>query len=120
MARAIHAAIEEPERLTFHDQCALNIAFSGRVTPLPESFNHFVRPALATSLGDAVVAHYLERPKPWDSLYPATNAGPWLNELSVLSSLVGPALMGDLLRSQFRAPGPQRDGLGLHWLDSGL
>ena len=113
--------MEEPERLTFHDQCALNLAFSGRVASLPESFNHYVRPAIATSMGnDAVVAHYLERPKPWDALYPATNAGPWLSELSALSSALGPTLMADLLRSQFRAHGTQRDGLGLDWPDSGL
>jgi lipopolysaccharide biosynthesis glycosyltransferase len=120
LARAIHAATEEPELLTFHDQCALNLGFSGLVSPLPESFNHFVRPAIAASLSNAVVAHYLERPKPWDALYPATNAGPWLSEFSALSSLVGPTLMADLLRSQFRALGPQRDGLGLDWPDSGL
>jgi lipopolysaccharide biosynthesis glycosyltransferase len=65
---AIRIAEREPERLVFHDQCALNIAFSGRVASLPTAYNFYLRPARERNgyLEDAVILHFLDTPKPWD------------------------------------------------------
>jgi len=69
--RAVAAAEDGGRTLIYHDQCALNLGFDGLVDPLPRRFNHFVRPAGAEpGEADAVVLHYLDRPKPWDAFYP--------------------------------------------------
>jgi lipopolysaccharide biosynthesis glycosyltransferase len=99
--RAIHLALEEPERLMFHDQCALNLAFAGQVVPLEETYNRFIRPQNGTAWGSSVVTHYLERPKPWDPLYPTGNCAQWFDELAAVSPILGPDHMSTLLGSQF-------------------
>jgi len=70
--RALSAATDPAVPLLFHDQCALNIGFDGLAGELPPPFNHYVRPDRRDdgSTQDAVVVHYLDRPKPWDPLYP--------------------------------------------------
>jgi lipopolysaccharide biosynthesis glycosyltransferase len=68
---AIRLAECEPEKLVFHDQCALNIAFFGRTIMLDARFNYFLRPARPEN-GDysgAALLHYLDKPKPWDVTY---------------------------------------------------
>lgn len=90
MRRALDIARSEPERLSYVDQCALNLAFAGQVTALPETFNCFVRSNSALTSGDhdAVVQHYLGRPKPWNTAYPSANALRWLREFEALSEVV--------------------------------
>lgn len=69
---AIAAAIDPDVQLIFQDQCALNIAFDTRMSELPERFNYFNPPSVSgddISQTDAVIVHFLDRPKPWDSLY---------------------------------------------------
>jgi lipopolysaccharide biosynthesis glycosyltransferase len=99
--RAIHLALEEPERLMFHDQCALNLAFAGKVAPLDETFNRFVRPQNAATGDSPVVLHYLERPKPWDPLYPTINCQRWMDELVGLSTVLDPRHISAMLGLQF-------------------
>jgi len=64
--RAIQLAETEPERLVFHDQCALNIAF--RAGELAPQWNFFLRPFREDNgrIQDGILLHYLDRPKPWD------------------------------------------------------
>ncbi len=72
LARAIGLAEHEPTRLTFHDQCALNIGFAGQVGALAANLNHFLRPHRAdTAEGSekAIMLHYVDRPKPWDTAF---------------------------------------------------
>lgn len=66
LTRAIALAETEPDRLIFHDQCALNIAF--QAAELAPQWNHFLRPfrPLNAPVQDAILLHYLDRPKPWD------------------------------------------------------
>jgi lipopolysaccharide biosynthesis glycosyltransferase len=101
--RAIDVALHEAELLTFHDQCALNLAFAKRVAYLPDRFNYFVRPCedLPAAISEPVIRHFLDRPKPWDPIYATANCGPWLRELSSLGRLLGPALMKQLLGRQY-------------------
>jgi lipopolysaccharide biosynthesis glycosyltransferase/tetratricopeptide (TPR) repeat protein len=69
LQQAIWLSEHEPARLTFHDQCALNIAFIGRAGLLQERLNFFLRPNKPDALEgieDAVLLHFLDRPKPWD------------------------------------------------------
>jgi lipopolysaccharide biosynthesis glycosyltransferase len=70
--RAIANALDPTIKLIFQDQCALNIAFDQCWAALPSKYNFYVPPnmcSLATAPSEAVVIHYLDRPKPWDSLY---------------------------------------------------
>ncbi len=70
--KAIAAAIDPDVLLIFQDQCALNIAFDTKMAELPERFNYFNPPSVSgdgISATDAVIVHFLDRPKPWDSLY---------------------------------------------------
>lgn len=65
---AVRLSEAEQERLIYHDQCALNIAFKNRVRFLEPQFNHFMRPHRPDN-GDydsAVFVHFLDKPKPWD------------------------------------------------------
>jgi lipopolysaccharide biosynthesis glycosyltransferase len=69
LQQAIWLSEREPERLTFHDQCALNIAFKGRAGLLDSRLNFFLRPNRpdeTEGIEEAVMLHYLDRPKPWD------------------------------------------------------
>jgi lipopolysaccharide biosynthesis glycosyltransferase len=65
---AIRVAEREPERLVFHDQCAINIAFRARMAPLPPRYNFFLRPSRARNghIEEGVLLHFLDKPKPWD------------------------------------------------------
>ena len=70
--RAIAAAIDPDVNLIFQDQCALNIAFDMNMGQLPDRYNYFNPPSVSgdgISASDAVIVHFLDRPKPWDSLY---------------------------------------------------
>ena len=70
--KAIAAAIDPDVNLIFQDQCALNIAFDLNMAQLPDRFNYFNPPTVSgdgISASDAVIVHFLDRPKPWDSLY---------------------------------------------------
>ena len=102
ISRAIDLVLSEPERLMFHDQCALNLSFAGLVEPLPETLNHFVRPQNPSTNRSPVVLHYLERPKPWDPLYPTVNCRRWFEELASLATGVESEHIARMLALQFR------------------
>jgi lipopolysaccharide biosynthesis glycosyltransferase/tetratricopeptide (TPR) repeat protein len=94
IADQLHDAIWQSEnagpRLTFHDQCALNIAFSGWIKHLPEQFNTFLRPFKVhdKELTDGVLLHYLDRPKPWDSTFAGTHRQPWVLAATVVKAIL--------------------------------
>lgn len=75
---AIRVAIDTDVKLFFHDQCALNIGFDGRAGQLSAMFNYFITPdkTFSDESTESVILHYLDRPKPWDSLY-RRNADEW-------------------------------------------
>ena len=68
---AIRVCEHEPTRLFFHDQCALNIAFAGKVRYLPIEYNYFLRPHRVNNgdVSSALLLHFLDQPKPWDVAY---------------------------------------------------
>jgi len=100
---AIDFAVSRSELLTFLDQCALNGAFYGGVSFLPEEFNYFVRPAvpLERFVAEPLVWHFLESPKPWDPLYATHNGDRWYQEFVGLADCVGFRCLRELLGSQF-------------------
>ncbi len=88
---AIAYALDPAAPKNFHDQCALNKGFDGLYDPLPQLYNCYCSPQGADSpprQGDAVVVHYLDRPKPWDSLY-RKDASEWFMWHDVLRSISG-------------------------------
>jgi lipopolysaccharide biosynthesis glycosyltransferase len=103
---SIEIAVREPEKLTFLDQCALNIAFAGKVMPLEDRHNFYVRPPddVDPKL-KPVVRHFLTRWKPWDPTYPSKNSQPWLKELSKLGGVVAPDDLRRLLSAQYASAG---------------
>jgi lipopolysaccharide biosynthesis glycosyltransferase/Flp pilus assembly protein TadD len=103
LREAIETSVRHPNLLTFLDQCALNMAFQAKVAPLPEPFNVFVRQHtdLRSEPTDAVVTHFLARPKPWDPMYATSNCRRWIEELAALRQVVGAEWLGPLLSLQF-------------------
>lgn len=102
LQHSIEFAVNQQHLLTFLDQCALNVAFRGQVTGLPAPFNFFMRATdTDVDLSQAVITHYLARPKPWDTMYPNGRCLIWLEEFAAMSQLTGPALAQRLYLSQF-------------------
>ena len=103
LLRAVDMAQNQQEMLTFLDQCALNVAFKDRVCLLPQHFNAFVRER--TAPGDAgdqpVIWHYLDRPKPWDPVYDGAIGARWLEEFSIMATVLAPEQVAALMRPQF-------------------
>lgn len=87
--RAIAAAIDPDVTLIFQDQCALNIAFDLNMSELPPRFNYFNPPSVSgdgIAATDAVIVHFLDRPKPWDSLY-RRRAREWFEWFDLVETL---------------------------------
>jgi lipopolysaccharide biosynthesis glycosyltransferase len=96
LKEAERLAEREPQRLIFQDQCALNLAFKGTVEPLPADYNYFVAPNKASAFGsvergEPKLVHTLDRPKPWDSLYPHGTSVQrlWINAVRSVSRIAG-------------------------------
>jgi lipopolysaccharide biosynthesis glycosyltransferase len=90
---AIWQAENGGPRLTFHDQCALNIAFAGQIAHLPSRFNYYLRPFKhygENDLRDGTLLHYLDRPKPWDSGCNFSHRHPWTAAAHTVRTLVSP------------------------------
>ncbi len=104
--RAVEIAVTQPTRLTFLDQCALNLAFRGRFQPLPGRFNAYLRASDETGVSpaDATIIHFLSAPKPWDPMYGSGHCLPWLDEFSAMSRLVDARLLRRLLAPLYPAP----------------
>jgi lipopolysaccharide biosynthesis glycosyltransferase len=96
LERAVLVAELEPERLVFHDQCALNIAFAGATLLIEERFNHFLRPHRDDN-GDpsaSALVHFLDRPKPWDVTYVREYRAGWVAAAGMVRALLSPADYG--------------------------
>lgn len=88
---AIDHAQDPAIELVYHDQCALNRAFNRRTCVLPDAFNYMLstdRSGDDVSSGEAVILHFLDRPKPWDSMY-GTTAREWFSCYRVVQGLIG-------------------------------
>jgi lipopolysaccharide biosynthesis glycosyltransferase len=110
LGHTIDIALHNHEKLTFVDQCALNIAFQGRFAVLPGECNTFLRPNddLQFVAAKPVVLHYLEQPKPWDPGYPSINCQRWITDFAALSQIVEPDRLNRLLAVQFKRAGARR------------
>jgi len=96
IGRAIDIAIESATNpdveLIFQDQCALNRGFDELNAELPERFNYFIPPSTSGDgipATDAVIVHFLDRPKPWDSLY-RRRAREWFDWFDIVEGLCEP------------------------------
>jgi lipopolysaccharide biosynthesis glycosyltransferase len=87
---AIRISEREPERLVFHDQCALNIAFQGRVATLQPRFNFFLRPSRDRNghIEDGLLLHFLDKPKPWDITFDRSYREEWRVWALVLGTIL--------------------------------
>jgi lipopolysaccharide biosynthesis glycosyltransferase len=87
---AIEHAQDPQVELVYHDQCALNRAFNRRTCPLPDRFNYLLstdRSGDAVPPDEAVILHFLDRPKPWDSMYGVT-AREWFSYYRMVQALI--------------------------------
>ncbi len=89
---AIHITEHEPDRLSFHDQCALNISFAAKVHPLPSEFNFFIRPFRSDNgaIGSGRLLHFLDKPKPWDVSYTREYRCLWSRHADLVKMLLDP------------------------------
>lgn len=91
LAGAIRCATDPNAVRLFQDQCALNVGFQMAHDPLPEAFNYFHAPRLSGGERDdrreAVIVHYIDRPKPWDSLY-RRDAKEWFGWYDLVQSII--------------------------------
>lgn len=96
---AITLSETAPERLVFHDQCALNIAFHPRAAALPATWNFFLRPFRADNgaVQDRVLLHYLDKPKPWDLSFWRDYREEWRVWALILGQSLPPDLFTALL-----------------------
>lgn len=93
-------AIVNPEtKLYFQDQCALNIGFKRNYEPLRTSYNYFVKSDGDGDIGDAVVIHFIDRPKPWDPAYPGAICRLWYSYWRRLSRHIGSKAALELYRN---------------------
>jgi lipopolysaccharide biosynthesis glycosyltransferase len=102
--RAIAVAENEPQRLIFHDQCALNIAFRGEILPLPPRYNFFLRPSRERNgyIEDGILLHFVDRPKPWDVVFDRTYREEWRVWALMLGTLVPQGLYIDVFSAANR------------------
>jgi tetratricopeptide (TPR) repeat protein len=113
LRHAIEISLNQKHLLTFHDQCAFNLAFHDMFATLPEVFNLYVRQetevdALPTN---PVIRHFLQRPKPWDPMYSSANCTPWLEEFAALRQVLDSSRLRRLLAVLFPV-GPSADSHG--------
>lgn len=96
--RSIDAVIGDSDTLLFHDQCALNIGFKGKVNYLPIQYNFFAPPSITEADFDeeAKVLHFLDRPKPWEPEYDHWVGTDWLKAFEDFVPLIGRGLAGKL------------------------
>jgi UDP-glucose:(glucosyl)LPS alpha-1,3-glucosyltransferase len=90
LGRAIHLSEQESDRLVFHDQCALNIAFAKRVRYLEPRYNYFLRPHRPDNgdFSSATLLHFLDKPKPWDVSYRREYRVLWLRYAEIVRMLL--------------------------------
>ncbi len=95
---AIRISEQESERLVFHDQCALNIAFQGRTAPLPSRYNFYLRPSRERNgyIEDGAILHFLDKPKPWDIIFDRSYREEWRVWALMLGSILPQALYVDI------------------------
>lgn len=113
LRHAIEISLTQKHLLTFHDQCAFNLAFQDIFAALPEAFNLYVRQETEVDALPAspVIRHFLQRPKPWDPMYSSVNCTPWLEEFAALGQFVGPGELRQLLALLIPV-GPRADSHG--------
>jgi lipopolysaccharide biosynthesis glycosyltransferase len=87
---ALRISETEPERLVFHDQCALNLAFAGKVNFLESRFNFFLRPHRPDNgdFSEAILLHFLDKPKPWDISYSREYRAIWIRYAELVRVLL--------------------------------
>jgi lipopolysaccharide biosynthesis glycosyltransferase/tetratricopeptide (TPR) repeat protein len=84
--------------LLFHDQCALNLGFRGAFAELHPAWNTIVTETtrLAELAPDAVVLHFLERPKPWSAAYGGEAGLLWFERWRETAAFMGEAVALEL------------------------
>ena len=90
---AVSAIADDETTLLFHDQCALNLGFRADFTDMPKIWNFPVNEItrLQDVPSNAVILHFLDRPKPWSAAY-GGEAGPlWFECWKQAAGVIGDA-----------------------------
>ncbi len=96
---AVACIEDETTILLFHDQCALNLGFRGKVAPLELGWNWPVGEATrkVDVSPEAGILHFLDRPKPWSAAYGGECSALWFDGWRRLSETVGCAAAMSLM-----------------------
>jgi lipopolysaccharide biosynthesis glycosyltransferase len=95
LARALSASMQaiadESVRLLYHDQCALNLGFRSGFADLDVAWNYPVTETtnLHDVPGDAVILHFLDRPKPWSAAYGGEAGRLWFEKWRDAAAFIG-------------------------------
>jgi lipopolysaccharide biosynthesis glycosyltransferase/predicted Zn-dependent protease len=95
---AVQAITDDGTMLLFHDQCALNLGFRENFTDLAMGWNFPVNETtpLAAVPQEAVVLHFLDRPKPWSAAYGGDFGPLWFDAWQATAAFIGEALAMEL------------------------
>ena len=91
LAHAVACISDEATTLLFHDQCALNLGFRGKVAQLEPGWNWPVSETTRQQdvPSKAGILHFLDRPKPWSTAYGGDCSSLWFDAWSRLSEALG-------------------------------
>ena len=99
LSHAVACIEDETTILLFHDQCALNLGFRGKVAPLELGWNWPVGETTrkVDVPPDAGILHFLDRPKPWSAAYGGECSALWFDAWRRLSETLGCAAAMSLM-----------------------
>lgn len=99
--RCLDFAAQNPEKISYGDQCAINAVCTDLIHVLEPRWNRFVVPQTrADDAGDAAILHYITGDKPWQAWYENDLArhywryldvSPWTGAVPVPPASVGQA-----------------------------
>jgi lipopolysaccharide biosynthesis glycosyltransferase/predicted Zn-dependent protease len=95
---AVGAIVDDDVTLLFHDQCALNLGFRSDFADMDRLFNYPVNEStrLADVPEEAVILHFLDRPKPWSAAYGGDAGALWFERWRETAAVIGEATAMEL------------------------
>jgi lipopolysaccharide biosynthesis glycosyltransferase len=90
---AVTAIHDDATKLLFQDQCALNLGFRANFTDMERIWNYPVNEwtKLSAVPADAMILHFLDRPKPWSAAYGGEAASLWFERWRQTAAYIGEA-----------------------------
>ena len=96
---AVNAIVDDETTLLFHDQCALNLGFRSDFSDMNRLWNFPVNEGtkMEDVPADAVILHFLDRPKPWSAAYGGEAGLLWFDRFRQTAAVIGEATAMELL-----------------------